>query len=141
MERSRIDYLLQKGPPEITLENFPKNKDGRHFSKVHCKRKLSNGESILRPWLIYSVSADKIYCFYCRLLGKQKSSFLNEGFDQWQSCTTRLAEHEKSQGHLDAMTSCCEAGARLSKKKQALTKFTRRCFILRVNVGMKFFKD
>lgn len=32
MERSCIDYLLQKGPPEITLENFPKNKDGRHFS-------------------------------------------------------------------------------------------------------------
>ena len=87
-----------------------------HFSKVHCKRKLSNGESILRPWLIYSVSADKIYCFYCRLLGKQKLLFVNEGFDQWQSCTTRLAAHEKSHGHLDAMTSCCEAGARLSKK-------------------------
>lgn len=64
MEISRIDYLLQKGPPEITLENFPKNKDVRHFSKVHCKRKLSNGESILRSWLIYSVSADNIYCFY-----------------------------------------------------------------------------
>lgn len=105
---------------------------------MHCKPNLSNGESVLRPWLIYSVSADKIYCFYCRLLEKQKSSFLNEGFDQWQSCTTRLAEHEKSQRHLDAMTSCCEAGARLSKKKkkQALTKFTRRCFILKLNVGL-----
>ena len=28
MKRSCIDYLLQKGPPEITLVNFPKNKDG-----------------------------------------------------------------------------------------------------------------
>ena len=117
MEKSCIDYLLQKGPPPITLDSFPKNKNGRHFSKVHCKRKISNGETILRPWLIYSVSADKIYCFYCRLMGKQKSSFVNEGFNQWQSCTTRLAEHEKSYGHLDAMSSCCEAGARLSKKK------------------------
>ena len=62
------------------------------------------------------MSADKIYCFYCRILGKQKLSFVNEGFDQWQGCTKRLAEHEKSHGHLDAMTSCCEAGARISKK-------------------------
>ena len=66
MKRSCIDYLLQKSPPEITLDNFLKN--GRYFSKlhlqtkkqVHCKQKLSNGKNILRPWLIYSVSADKI---------------------------------------------------------------------------------
>ena len=61
MEISCSDYLLQKCPPEITLDNFPKNKDGRHFSKVHCKRTLSNGASILHLWLMYSVSADKIY--------------------------------------------------------------------------------
>ena len=112
-KRSCIDYLLQKSPPEITLGNFPKNKDVKYFSKQLCKQKLSNGESILRPWLIYSVSADKIYCFYCRLLGKQKSFFVNEKFDQWQSCITRLAEHEKSHVYTDAMTSYCEAGARL----------------------------
>ena len=140
MERSCIDYLLQKGPPEITLDNFPKNKDGRHFSKVHCKRKLSNGESILRPWLIYSGSADKIYCFYCRILGKQKLSFVNEGFDQWQSCTKRLAEHEKSHGHLDAMTSCCEAGARISKKT-GVDNIHQEMLFLRLNVGIKFFRD
>ena len=115
-KRSCIDYLLQKSPPGITLDNFPKNKDGRYFSKLHYKQKLRNSGSILRPWLIYSMSADKIYCFYCRLLKKQKSSFVNEGFDQWQSCVTRLAEHEKSHGYMDAMTSCCEAGTRLSKK-------------------------
>ena len=118
MERSCIHYFSQKGPPEIALDNFPKNKDGMHFSKVHCKRKMSNGKSILRPWLIYSVSADNIYCFYFRLLGKQKIFFVNEGFDQWQSCTTRLEEHENSHGHLDAIISCCEDGARLSKKNR-----------------------
>ena len=82
MVRSCNDYLLQKGPPEITLNNFLKNKDGRHFSKVHCKQTPSNGKSILSPWLIYSVLTDKIYCFYCRLLVKQKSSFVNKGFEQ-----------------------------------------------------------
>ena len=78
IERSCIYYLLQKGPPEITLDNFPKNKYGSHFSKVHCKRMLSNGECILRAWLIYHVSADNIYCFCCRLLGRQKISFVND---------------------------------------------------------------
>ena len=78
MKRTYIDYLLQEGPPEITLDNFLKSKDGRYFSKVHCKRKLSNGKSILPPCLIHFVSTDKIYCFYSRLVGKQKSSFVNE---------------------------------------------------------------
>ena len=99
MKKSSIGYLLKKSPPEITSDNFPKNNDGRYFSKLHCKQKLSNGESILRPWLIYFVSADKIYCFYCLLQEKQKSSFVNKGFDQWQSCITRLAEHKKLHGN------------------------------------------
>ena len=63
MERSCMDYLLQKGPHEITLDNFPKNKDGRHFSKVHCKRKLSNGESIFRPMADIFCASNKIYYF------------------------------------------------------------------------------
>ena len=141
MERSCIDYLLQKGPPEITLDNFPKNKDGKHFSKVHCKRKLSNGESMLRPWLIYSVSADKIYCFYCRLLGKQKNTFVNEGFDQWQSCTTRLAAHEKSYGHLDAMTCCCEARASLMSKKTCIDKIHQEMLYSETKRWDRVFKD
>ena len=66
------------------------------------------------PWLIYYVSPGKSYCFDCRQLG-EKSFFVNEGFDQWQSCTTRLKEHEKSHGHLDVMTSCRETEARLNK--------------------------
>ena len=80
--KDRVLFFLQKGPPGITLDSFPKNKDSMHFSKVHCKRKLGNGEIILCPWLIYYVSADKIYCFYCRLLGKHKISFVDEGFGQ-----------------------------------------------------------
>ena len=37
MERSCIGYLLQKNPPEVALDNYMKNMDGRHFSKLHCK--------------------------------------------------------------------------------------------------------
>ena len=64
MGTSYRDYLLINGPPKITLDTFPKDKDGRHFSKVHCERKLNNGEHVMRPWLIYSESEDMIYCFY-----------------------------------------------------------------------------
>ena len=37
-------YLVKKGPPEIILDDFPCQGDGRYFSKVHLKRKLLNGE-------------------------------------------------------------------------------------------------
>ncbi|XP_030068040.1 uncharacterized protein LOC115476054 [Microcaecilia unicolor] len=98
------DCLVKKGPPKILLEEFPCNKNGRYFSKAHCKRKLPNGEIIHRPWVIYSVSANKIFCFYCRIFGNDvKCALTSTGFNQWSNVNIRLAEHEKSKGHLVAM--------------------------------------
>ena len=37
-----IDYLVKKVPPEIILDGFPCQDDGRYFSKVYLKRELSN---------------------------------------------------------------------------------------------------
>lgn len=102
---SRIrDYLVKEGPPKILLEDFPRQENGTHFSKVHCRRKLPNGESIYRPWIIYSESVDKIFRFYCRLFGNDTSALT----------TTGLSEHEKSKSHPAAMLSCSELQKRLS---------------------------
>ena len=38
---------MKKGPPEIILDDFPCQGDGRHFSKVYLKRNLLNGEIIV----------------------------------------------------------------------------------------------
>ncbi|XP_039373733.1 zinc finger MYM-type protein 1-like [Mauremys reevesii] len=112
------EYLVKQGPPKIIVEDFPKNKIGKHFSKFHCKRKLSNGEIVPRPWVIYSVSADKIFCYYCKILcNNVTSSLASNGFNDWSNIHTRLSEHENSKGHLQAMLSCCDLQQRLSAEK------------------------
>ena len=76
---------------------------GLCFSKFHCKRKLPNGEYIKRPWIIYSQSADRIYCFYCKLFSTNTPSALStNGFNNWSNLHTRLCEHESSKSHLEA---------------------------------------
>ncbi|XP_065642774.1 uncharacterized protein LOC136074389 [Hydra vulgaris] len=95
------DYLVNKGPPKITVENFPQNEKGLHFSKFHCKRKFKNGEVIERPWLIYSESFDKVYCYYCKLFDTNSDSALaTSGFDSWSNIHTRLEDHEKSKKNI-----------------------------------------
>lgn len=60
--------LVQHGPQQmldIGDENYPLDNNKRHFSNFHYTRKLSNGETQHRRWLVYSQSQDKIYCFPC----------------------------------------------------------------------------
>ncbi|XP_047139209.1 zinc finger MYM-type protein 5-like [Hydra vulgaris] len=109
------DYLVNEGPPKITVENFPQNEKGLHFSKFHCKRKLKNGEVIERPQLIYSESFDKVYCYYCKLFDTNSDSALaTSGFDSWSNIHTRLEDHEKSKKHLQCTLNCYELQQRLS---------------------------
>ncbi|GBM01702.1 Zinc finger MYM-type protein 5 [Araneus ventricosus] len=117
MSQSVRDYLVQNGPPSITVEIFPKNESGAHFSKFHCKRKLPNGEIVDRPWLLYSATSDKVFCYYCKLFKNSVSALTSNGFNDWPNIHTRLAEHEKSKRHLQAMLSCCELQQTLSSGK------------------------
>ena len=112
------DYLVKKGPPAITIDVFPMNDKGRHFSKFHCKRTLQNGEVVDRPWLLYSVSSDKIFCFYCKIFKcNSKVKISSCGYDNWWNIHKILNLHENSKEHLQAMLSCCELQERLNTKK------------------------
>ncbi|XP_047137427.1 zinc finger MYM-type protein 1-like [Hydra vulgaris] len=91
------DYLVNEGPPKITVENFPQKEKGLNFSKFHCQRKLKNGEVIERPWLIYSESFGKVYYYYCKLFDTNSDSALaTSRFDSWSNIYTILEDHEKS---------------------------------------------
>ncbi|XP_065664720.1 uncharacterized protein LOC136086351 [Hydra vulgaris] len=99
------DYLVKKGPPQIFPDDFLCQNDRRHFSKVHLKRKFSNGEIIVRLWIIYPVSKDRIFCFYCRLFSVRVpfGALAASEFNNWSNIYKRLPLHENSKNHLIAM--------------------------------------
>ena len=86
---------------------FPKDSDGRSFSKDWFYMNLDNGETMLRTWLMFSPVKCAAYCFPCMLFqkAKRKSSFGKpSGFNAWRKLNPRLLEHERSSYHLSAFT-------------------------------------
>lgn len=75
---------------------FPVNDQGRRFSVNSYRRRMDNGEEMLRPWLVYSVCKDAIFCFCCRLFGKTHFSPLTSetGYCDWKHMSGLLSDHE-----------------------------------------------
>ncbi|XP_050062995.1 zinc finger MYM-type protein 1-like [Aphis gossypii] len=61
---------------------------------------MSNGEKVIRPWLIYSIKMDVVFCFSCRLFPnpKNKTSF-TDGFNDWKHLSERIKSHDSSIYH------------------------------------------
>ena len=96
-------YLVIQGPAPIKKYTFPRNSRGRCFFKHYCQRLLPNIDNVIRPWIIYSESADKTCCFYCKLHTQESTSSLaHGGFYDLANVFRRLKEHEKSKHHVNA---------------------------------------
>jgi hypothetical protein len=61
--------ILEIGPIKITNINFPvkSHDNNRKFSEKYYCRIIPNGEKVDKNWLVYSLSADCVYCFPCKL--------------------------------------------------------------------------
>lgn len=110
-----IDEIVIRGPiNEKIQDEYPRNSNGHHFSKVHFQRVMLNGESYKRRWLVYSQSTDKIYCFCCKLFCQIRNFNLSkEGFNNWKHLSERLKSHETSPNHLRAIETWIDASKRL----------------------------
>lgn len=67
------------------------------------KRKLSNGETHDRDWLIYSPSLKAVLCFTCKLFGTNDQNieqYRTTGYNDWFNCSRSLSMHENSMQHL-----------------------------------------
>ncbi|XP_022178815.1 zinc finger MYM-type protein 1-like [Myzus persicae] len=64
---------------------------------------MANGENVIRNWLLYSKSLNRVFCLYCRLFpSKSTSSLASIGFSNWKQISERLKEHELSIPHTKA---------------------------------------
>lgn len=107
--------LVEKGPVQIKNFNFPiDSNSGRRFTAVNYKTKLPNGEDIDRDWLVYSISKNSIFCFFCKLFSNDDISLSGtEGYSDWQNMSNFLRTHERSTSHGKATISYRELATRL----------------------------
>lgn len=119
VDKTLKNELVKRGPSQLQNIDaiFPRNNNGRSFSKDWFYKNLDNGEKVLRTWLLYSPVKCAVFCFPCMLFkAKGKSSFAqSEGFKAWKKLNPRLLDHEKSCHHVEAFEKWKEFEMRLVK--------------------------
>jgi hypothetical protein len=77
---------------------------GKYFRKLPSSifiRTLHNGQITNREWLLYSLSANALFCFQCLLFSNKKSNLgnLKFGLKNWGKCEEKVKCHEEGQQH------------------------------------------
>ncbi|XP_076951119.1 uncharacterized protein LOC143624306 [Bidens hawaiensis] len=71
LNSDEIKLLVEKGHKRDNyIVNGPYDKHKRRFSSALYTRTLSNLEKCNRPWLVYSIEVDMIFCFCCKVFRK-----------------------------------------------------------------------
>jgi hypothetical protein len=73
-------------------------KGHRSLTRNVFERKLINGESQERKFLIYSPSKKMVFCTVCRLFGGT-SKLATDGYNDWSNINNVVSHHENSQEH------------------------------------------
>ena len=84
--------------------------------KGGIKRKCNFKYFIDRDWLTYDISKDRIFCHVCKeglrkkiLITKNyKTSFMEEGVNDWKNAHDKFVSHEKSSIHIEAVSKLLE---------------------------------
>ena len=85
------DLLVERGPSRVLKDNdsdFSKDVINRYFSSTLYVRHLPNGDKQDRKWLVYSNSANKVFCFCCKLFKhtQRLSQLVGEGrINDWHN--------------------------------------------------------
>ena len=98
--------IVRSGPTQQLNsgdEYYPKGDDNRHFSNFYFSRKLNNGETQHRRWLVYSNSQNKVYCFPCRLFSNSQTQVVQGGCCDWKHLSSILHRHENTKEHMAHM--------------------------------------
>ena len=107
LTRADREVIVINGYPRTPL-SFPRDSFGRHFPENIFHETLPNGEKVSRDWLVWSQSAQGLFCFPCCLFqGHEQQlpvSMLSKpdaGFkDNWRKLYDRLQSHQRNSAHL-----------------------------------------
>ncbi|XP_022842855.1 zinc finger MYM-type protein 1-like [Olea europaea var. sylvestris] len=119
MNTNLRDLIVLKGPVREHEMIFPKDRANRHFSSIHYVRRLPNGETYDRKWLIYSKSLDKVFCFCCKLFKNDgiRTQLAHDGVNDWKNIGEKLKTHEVSCDHINNMSKWIEMELRFEKSQ------------------------
>lgn len=95
--------LVRKGPVQVTNFDFPTDDKNRRFTSNCYYATLANQTKIKRRWLIYSKRADSVFCFACKLFGKNEIKLTTCGYNDWKNIHRELVSHEASIEHKKCM--------------------------------------
>lgn len=115
------DLLVERGPIRVLKDvdfQFPRSgKRNRRFRKRFYTRFLPNGDKQDRPWLVYSISLNKVFCFCCKLFKTHHmlTGFAEDGIDDWVNLGAKLEKHELSKDHMVNRSAWIELKTRLEK--------------------------
>ncbi|KAF2900369.1 hypothetical protein ILUMI_05817 [Ignelater luminosus] len=93
-------FLVEKGPDQGKgTKNIylTEGEDAGRKFHVHCfTKKMSNGETVSRPWLMHSKKKEAIFCFPCILFGSSSTKQTRRALADAQKghLSPRLPEHE-----------------------------------------------
>lgn len=140
LDQRSIDILAKNGPRrDLSIVKGPKNNLGKRFCSSLYTKKLSNGESCDRNWLVYSKELDKVFCFCCKIFkkGSRKGQLVNEGFVDWTHISERLYQHEQSRDHICNMAAWIELQHRF-KENKTIDKTAQEILMKKRNIGKEY---
>ena len=96
-----ISFFFQNKKPDdvYTKSSRVYKEQNRSFSNKYFGKRLKNGQTVMRSWLVYSRSKGCIYCFVCKLFSKCQMSLTAGRFSDWMNVIRTLENDEHSMEH------------------------------------------
>ncbi|XP_008189973.1 zinc finger MYM-type protein 1-like [Acyrthosiphon pisum] len=96
-----------RGPCQPKLNMYPRTKFGEK------QRSFNSSWYDQFKWLEYSLTADRAFCFPCRLfnnssginVGHAEVNYSKVGFNNWKNATSKFREHQLTKTHLNSTNS------------------------------------
>ncbi|XP_020266532.1 zinc finger MYM-type protein 1-like [Asparagus officinalis] len=120
----------ENGDTEFNEEMFNENLDAVHNDLIEesrlYTRRIHNGETSDRIWLVYYKEIDKAFCFCCKLFKKKPmiTQLANEGYNDWSHVGVRHNEHKLRLEKDQTIDKSFED--HIMKEKEHLRKLLRR---------------